>query len=116
MLMAIAVLIYFIAISFLPIAVAGAILFVSPIVLLIFSVLIFRTRIGGWRILAVISGFVGITLVLKPDPQDPSIFILVPTLAGIMHAIGQLVPRHRCANEGELYIHAPPCAFFPYTM
>ncbi len=104
MLMAIAVLIYFIAISFLPIAVAGAILFTSPIFLLIFSVLIFRTRIGGWRILAVISGFVGITLVLKPDPQDLNILILVPVLAGIMYAIGQLVTRHRCANEDTLVL------------
>ena len=104
MLAATAILIYFIAISFLPIAVAGAILFTSPIFLLVFSVLIFGTRIGGWRILAVISGFAGITLVLKPDPQDLSIFVLVPALAGIMYALGQLVTRHKCANEDTLVL------------
>ncbi|MYB33610.1 MAG: DMT family transporter [Gammaproteobacteria bacterium] len=99
-----AILVYFIAISFLPIAIAGAILFASPIFLLIFSVLIFGTRIGGWRILAVISGFVGITLVLKPDLQDLSILTLVPALAGIMYALGQLVTRYKCANEDTLVL------------
>ncbi len=103
-LMASAILIYFIAISFLPIAIAGAILFTSPIFLLIFSVLIFKIQIGLWRILAVIFGFVGIVLVLKPDPQDFSVYTLVPALAGMMYALGQLVTRHKCANEDPLVL------------
>jgi len=103
-LMATAILVYFIAISFMPIAIAGAILFTSPIFLLIFSVLIFRTQIGSWRILAVISGFIGIILVLKPDPHDLGIFTVAPALAGIMYALGQLVTRHKCANEDTLVL------------
>ncbi|MCY4219499.1 MAG: DMT family transporter [Gammaproteobacteria bacterium] len=104
MLMATAILVYFIVISFLPIAIAGAILFTSPIFLLIFSALVFKTRIGAWRILAVIFGFIGIILVLKPNPQDFSIYTLVPALAGMMYALGQLVTRHKCADEDTLVL------------
>ena len=104
MLMATAILIYFMVISFMPIAVAGAILFTAPIFLLIFSCLIFRTPVGVWRVSAVTCGFVGIILVLKPDPQDLSLFTFVPALAGIMYAFGQLVTRHKCADEDVLVL------------
>ena len=104
MLMAGAILVYFIAVSFLPVAVAGAILLTSPLFLLVFSALFFGTRIGGWRILAMVSGFVGISLVLKPDPQDLGISTLVPALAGVMYALSQLVTRHRCAGEDMLVL------------
>lgn len=104
MLMATAILIYFIALSFLPIAIAGAILFTSPIFLLIFSFLIFRTPVGIWRIFAVVLGFFGIVLVLKPNPQDLTLFTLIPALAGMMYALGQLVTRYKCANEDTLVL------------
>ena len=82
-----------------PIAIAGATLFTSPIFLLLFSVFIFRTPVGIWRVTAVILGFIGIVLVLKPNPRDLELFTLVPALAGMMYAIGQLVTRHKCSDE-----------------
>jgi len=98
-LMASAILIYFIGISVMPIAEAGATLFSSPIFLLIFSVLLFRTSVGYWRVISVFVGFVGVVLVLKPDPYNLDIFALVPAMAGAMYALGQLVTRHKCADE-----------------
>lgn len=98
-LMASAIVIYFGAISIMPIAEAGAILFTSPLFLLLLSVLLFKTKIGFWRIIAVFSGFTGVLLVLKPDPATLTVFTIVPLLAGMFYAMGQLITRHQCANE-----------------
>ncbi len=98
-LMASAILIYFVAVSFMPISIAGATLFASPIFLLLFSVVLFRIRVGIWRIAAVMFGFIGIVLVLKPNPQALDVFALVPAMAGMMYAMAQLVTRHKCAGE-----------------
>ncbi len=99
MLMASAILIYFVAVSFMPIAIAGATLFASPIFLLLFSVVLFGTRVGIWRIAAIMFGFIGIVLVLKPNPLELDGFALVPAMAGMMYALAQLVTRHKCASE-----------------
>ena len=98
-LMASAIVIYFGAISIMPIAEAGAILFTSPLFLLLFSVLLFKTKIGFWRILSVLAGFTGVLLVLKPDTTNLNIFTIVPLLAGMFYAMGQLITRHQCSNE-----------------
>lgn len=103
-LMAWAILIYFGVLSLIPIAEAGATLFSSPIFMLIFSVLIFRTKIGIWRILAVAIGFTGVLLVLKPNPENLTILALLPLLAGIFYALGQLVTRHLCSEENTVAV------------
>ncbi len=104
LLTAAAILIYFIAISVMPIAEAGATLFSSPIFLLIFSVLLFRISVGYWRASAVFIGFIGVLLVLKPNPYNLNIFVLLPATAGAMYALGQLVTRHKCSDEDVLVL------------
>ena len=96
--MASAIVLYFGGLSLMPISVAGATLFSSPIFVLVFATLIFRTRVGPWRIVAVGLGFVGMLLVLDPDVENLDIFF-VPLLAGICYAMGQLTTHHLCADE-----------------
>lgn len=103
-LMASALVIYFSSITLMPIAEAGATLFSAPVFLLIFSVLLFRTRIDIWRILAVIVGFVGMVLVLKPDLENLNFVALVPLFAGMLYALGQLTTRHLCSNENTAVV------------
>ena len=94
-----AMIIYFGSLTLMPIAEAGATLFSAPIFLLVFSALLFGTKVGLVRILAVIAGFIGVLLVLKPDPANLHYFTFLPLLAGIFYALGQLVTRHLCADE-----------------
>jgi len=90
---------YFSAISLMPIAEAGAALFSSPIFILIFSMLFFGARIGIWRTLAILVGFGGVLLVLKPDPTHLGLLTFVPMMAGLLYALSQLWTRHYCAAE-----------------
>lgn len=98
-LMAAALVIYFGSITLMPIAEAGATLFGAPIFVLIFSAILFKTRVDIWRIFAVALGFTGMLLILKPDPQNLNTFTLLPLLAGLLYALGQLTTRHLCSTE-----------------
>ena len=99
LLLAGAIFIYFGSITVMPIAEAGATLFSSPIFVLVFSFFLFGTKVGYWRIGAVVIGFMGVLLVLKPDLINLGLFTLLPLMAGILYALGQLITRHFCADE-----------------
>ena len=98
-LMAAVMIIYFGSLTMMPIAEAGATLFSAPIFLLVFSVFLFGTKVGLIRIFAVIAGFIGVLLVLKPDPANLDYLTFLPLLAGVFYALTQLVTRHLCADE-----------------
>ena len=97
-------LLYFGSLALMPIAEAGAGLFSSPIFVLIYSALFFKTRVGLWRILAVGAGFVGVIMVLKPDLSDFQLIILFPLAAGMLYGLGQTVTRHWCSDEDTLVV------------
>lgn len=61
-----ATLCYFSAIALMPIADALALLFISPMVVTVLSPLILRERVGIWRWSAVVAGFIGALIVVRP--------------------------------------------------
>ena len=90
---------FFSVLSFLPVALAGAGLFTSPVFVLLFSFLFFGVRPGWRRILAVICGSLGVFLVLRPDTQNFHILQILPILAGAFYAGASLTTRRYCADE-----------------
>jgi drug/metabolite transporter (DMT)-like permease len=100
----VAMVIYFGCLGFMPIAQVVAGLFTAPIFVVIFAVVLFGERIGPWRILAVILGFAGIILALRPAAGDLTIWTLVPVLSGALYGLGNLITRRWCAAEGTLTI------------
>jgi len=61
-----ATLCFFLAISFMPIADALALLFISPMVCTMLSPWVLGERVGFWRWLAVAGGFLGALIVVRP--------------------------------------------------
>jgi drug/metabolite transporter (DMT)-like permease len=90
---------FFSVLSFLPVALAGAGLFTSPVFVLVFSFLFFGVRPGWRRIVAVICGSLGVFLVLRPDAQSFHLLQLLPILAGAFYAGASLITRRYCATE-----------------
>lgn len=96
---ALAMICYFSALAFMPIAQALAGLFTSPIFILVISTLFMRQRIGVFRISAVLVGFTGVLFVLQPDFSDFDALILLPMAGGFFYALGMLATRSLCVNE-----------------
>jgi drug/metabolite transporter (DMT)-like permease len=95
-----AMLIYFGALGFLPVAVVAAGLFTAPVFVLLISRFAYGHAIGPVRILAVLVGFAGAMMVLGPEAlAGASYTALLPVAAGALYAIGNLATRQWCTGE-----------------
>ncbi|MEX0350335.1 MAG: DMT family transporter [Paracoccaceae bacterium] len=103
-LLATAMMFYFAALGFMPIAQALAGLFSSPIFVLLITALALRKPVGPWRIGAVLLGFVGILLVLQPDPNAFDYRMLIPLCGGFFYALSVIVTRSLCAEESTVVL------------
>ncbi|MCX7888786.1 MAG: DMT family transporter [Rhodobacteraceae bacterium] len=100
---AVAMVIYFGSLAFLPVAVAAAGLFTAPIFVLIFSRFVYGQRIGPFRILAVATGFAGVLLVLGLGQGAlPGPATALPVAAGALYALGNIATRQWCEGESPL--------------
>ena len=95
-----AMVIYFGALAFLPVALVAAGLFTAPIFVLLISKLAYGEQIGPFRIVAVVLGFAGVVLVLGPEAMSgASLPALLPVLAGALYAMGNIATRKWCPQE-----------------
>ncbi len=90
---------YFATIPIIPIAHVGAGLFTAPIWVLVWSVLLFRLRVGRWRIGAIFLGFLGVVLILRPESGAFSAWVLLPLAGGALYGLANLLTREWCAAE-----------------
>jgi drug/metabolite transporter (DMT)-like permease len=95
-----AMLIYFGALAFLPVAQVAAGLFTAPIFVLLIQKFAYDLRISGVQVLAVLLGFLGVVLVLGHEAvQGATVAALVPIIAGAFYAMGNIATREWCAEE-----------------
>lgn len=93
---------YFGALAFMPIAMALAGLFTSPIFVLLLTAFVLRQPIGPWRIIAVAIGFAGILVVLGPSGGSLGWVAVLPVLGGVLYASGVVATRALCEGESTL--------------
>ena len=95
-----AMLIYFGALAFLPVAVVAAGLFTAPIFVLLIQRLAFGLAIRPVQVLAVGLGFGGVVMVLGPAAlSGATLAAMLPVLAGALYALGNIATRTWCAEE-----------------
>ncbi|ADE40614.1 DMT family transporter [Candidatus Puniceispirillum marinum] len=98
------ILLYFSVMPMMPIAEAGAGLFTSPIFVLLFSMILFKERIGWRRIVAVLIGTIGVLLVLQPGRDGFAIYHMLPIIAGASYAMGSIITYRYLQDESSLAI------------
>lgn len=54
------------ALTILPLATANAVFYLAPILVMLLAVVFFKERLTRWSLLAVISGFLGVIVILRP--------------------------------------------------
>ncbi len=95
-----AMVIYFGALAYLPVALVAAGLFTAPIFVLLISHFIYGEAITPLGIFAVVLGFAGAVLVLGPEAwAGASLPALLPIIAGALYATGNIATRKWCPQE-----------------
>lgn len=95
-----AMVIYFGALAFLPVAQVAAGLFTAPIFVLLIQRFLYGHQIHGLQILAVFVGFLGVVLVLGPEAMSgATLAALLPVISGALYAMGNIATRQWCTGE-----------------
>ncbi len=81
------------AVSVMPLANALAITFVEPFILLLFGWALFGEEVGPRRIIASLTGFVGVLIVVRPGLVAFGSAALLPLASGFFFACYMLVTR-----------------------
>lgn len=89
---------FFAAIAVLPLADATALFFVAPLMITLLSIPLLGEKVGPWRIGAVIVGFAGVVVMMKPWAGQaalgvPRAVLFLPVIAALTYALNQLLTR-----------------------
>lgn len=83
----------FVALGLMPIADIVAITFVAPLMIVILSVVILREFVGMRRWIAVLVGFVGVIIILRPGGDLFTLVALLPFGTAVTYALYQILTR-----------------------
>lgn len=84
---------FIIAVGFVPLADAVAVTFVAPFIVTILGAWLLKESVGPRRWLAVVAGFIGMLIVIRPGQGIFHPAILLVVIAAIFFAIRQLLSR-----------------------
>jgi drug/metabolite transporter (DMT)-like permease len=93
---------FFTAISLMPIAEASAISFVSPFILIALSVAFLGERVRPSTWAAVAVSFVGVLFIIRPGSAVFSVVALLPLLTALFFAVYQLLTRKLAGVDSTL--------------
>ncbi len=84
---------FFIAVKYMPLADSISIFFVEPMILTLLSVIFLGEAIRLRRIIAIIIGFIGALIVIRPQFASIGIIAFLPLIAAFCFAIYMLITR-----------------------
>lgn len=95
---------YYTALPHVPLSLAAAAYYTLPIFIALFAAWFIGDRVGGAGWVAVLLGFVGILLILKPQADDFNPYALLPVVSAVLYALAMILTRTRCRDEHPLVL------------
>jgi drug/metabolite transporter (DMT)-like permease len=95
---------YYSALPHLALGIAAATYYTLPIFITLFAALFIGDRIGplGWG--AVLLGFAGVLLILKPEAGSFNEYALLPLVSAMLYALAMILTRTKCRDENPLVL------------
>jgi len=93
---------FFLGLIAMPIAEAVAMFFVAPLFITLLSALVLGERVGPRRLLAVLAGFAGVVVVVRPGSGLFGFTALLPVAAAATYAIMQILTRRLGATDSAV--------------
>ncbi|MEE8365342.1 MAG: DMT family transporter [Gammaproteobacteria bacterium] len=95
---------YYLAIASLPLAEVVAIAFTAPLFVTAMSALLLKEQVGLRRWLAVLTGFIGVLIIVGPSGQFTSLAVLLAFAAAITYASQTIITRYLSWHDNPLTI------------
>jgi len=111
LLLAAATLSFFWALTYMPLADSAAIFFVEPLLLTLMSALFLSEPIGWRRLFAIVIGFIGALIVIRPRFETVGLIALLPLLAAFCLALHLVITRRLARTEDALGLQLWVCLF-----
>jgi len=86
----------------LSLSILGAAFYTGPLFITLFSRVLLGDEITWRKWLAVLIGFAGVIIIMRPGTEDFSYWILLPILSGLFYALAAITTRARCMGEPVL--------------
>lgn len=93
LLVLVATLLMFLSVGLMPIADVVAITFVAPLLIVVLSVAVLREHVGVRRWGAVLVGFIGVVIILRPGGSLFTPVALLPVSIALAYAVYQILTR-----------------------
>jgi len=85
---------YYTSLIHLELATATTLVFAGPLFLTILSIPLLNHKVGFARIFAVLLGFLGVILVVRPDSDTFNSYALLPVIAALFYALTSISTRY----------------------
>jgi drug/metabolite transporter (DMT)-like permease len=85
---------FYISLALMPISEATAIFFISPLFITLLSWFFLKYQVGLYRVVAIIVGFVGTALIVKPSTANFDWAYLLPIITALTYAISMIIAKH----------------------
>jgi len=110
--------VFVLAFRYLPLADAHALASTAPLIVIALGVLLLGERAGVARWLAVLAGFVGMLLIVRPGLRTVDWPLLLPVLGALMWAVYQILTRliARSDSPGTTVVWSAFAAFAAATV
>lgn len=95
---------FFAAVPVLTLAQIASGLYTFPLFVALLSYLILGEHVGPRRIIAIVLGFVGTLLIMKPGTEDFTAMSLLPVAAGLCYAGTVITTRKLCRDESPVIL------------
>ena len=85
---------FYFALSEMELAEVTSLFFFSPIFVTLISKFYLKNEIGIHRLGAVLAGFVGVLLIVKPSPEKFEYIAVLPLISALTYAVSMMIAKH----------------------
>lgn len=93
---------FYASLPYISLSLAALAIYTTPLFIALFTALALDEPVGRKRWLAVVVGFIGVLVILRPGGSEFTAVMLLPILAAVLYAVAAVLTRSKCAGQKPL--------------